>query len=153
MDFHIRAVEQDVHWPSILALDSSCFPSTGTMKAYQRQTNDIALVAVPVTATEDEPVFGFAIGYPITDMTGPYGYLAWLGVREENRNTGVGRALLKAAMTAMKDQGLTSVRLHVSERNKVARYLYTTLGFTVLHAHKNFYGKDEWGLLMAAVLS
>jgi ribosomal protein S18 acetylase RimI-like enzyme len=57
-------------------------------------------------------------------------YIYQIEVAEKFRGRGYGRATMQACADKARMLGATSVRLHVFGRNKVARSLYTSLGFT-----------------------
>jgi ribosomal protein S18 acetylase RimI-like enzyme len=58
------------------------------------------------------------------------GYLDFLAVTPDERRTGIGAALVVAAMRWCRAQGCASIHLTVREENHTARDLYDRLGFT-----------------------
>lgn len=53
-----------------------------------------------------------------------------LFVREEARGTGLGRALVDAAVARARERGCVRMELDVNERNQAARRLYESAGFS-----------------------
>lgn len=58
-------------------------------------------------------------------------YVANLGVKENLRGQGIGKALIEAAAQRAKAEGLRQLVLDVSEKNPRAEALYQRLGFSV----------------------
>jgi ribosomal-protein-alanine N-acetyltransferase len=72
-------------------------------------------------------------------------------VRAEDREKGVGSALLRAAMTESRRRGAQSAFLEVRESNLAARRFYAQHGFTVCGRRKNYYREPpEDALLLCA---
>jgi ribosomal protein S18 acetylase RimI-like enzyme len=61
---------------------------------------------------------------------GPDACLEELWVRPHARGTGLGRALLEAAMDLARDRGATRIDLNTSVTDQAARALYVKCGFT-----------------------
>jgi GNAT superfamily N-acetyltransferase len=53
-----------------------------------------------------------------------------LFVRDEARGTGLGRALVEAAVARARERGCVRMELDVNERNEAARALYESAGFS-----------------------
>jgi ribosomal protein S18 acetylase RimI-like enzyme len=70
-----------------------------------------------------------------------------IGVLEESRKLGFGRALLKCALELYPDE---DVYLCVKESNKKAQTLYTSEGFIVVGTITKYY-KDEDAIVMAKI--
>jgi GNAT superfamily N-acetyltransferase len=56
-------------------------------------------------------------------------YLAELYVVPARRGSGLGRALMSAALQEARDRGADSMEVGVDEPDRVARHLYESLGF------------------------
>jgi ribosomal protein S18 acetylase RimI-like enzyme len=67
---------------------------------------------------------------PTVYSAGLHAYLEELYVVPALRGTGLGRALLDAAMKAARDEGASHMELGTSETDTAARGLYESLGFT-----------------------
>jgi mycothiol synthase len=59
------------------------------------------------------------------------GRIHMLGVDPDHRRKGIGRELVMAGLTRLKDRGLRIAELTVDSENKAARALYESLGFEV----------------------
>lgn len=57
---------------------------------------------------------------------------------KENRNKGIGRALMKSILKKLKEHGYSKVSLSVSKNNYAFR-LYQDLGFEVIHEREDDY--------------
>ena len=72
-----------------------------------------------------------------------------IGIREELRRRGLGRALLGSALRLGADAGAKDAILEVRAGNHAAQYLYAGLGFTLAGRRPNYYRQPtEDALLM-----
>lgn len=74
-----------------------------------------------------------SLGRPIFAHSGCLGMAVISGCRGK----GVGEALIRTALQAARDKGLTRIELTVRENNKPAIALYEKLGFQVEGLHRN----------------
>jgi mycothiol synthase len=72
---------------------------------------------------------GEAVAVAWLRVTGQSGRIEPIGVVEAHQGKGVGRALLEAALSVLRQRGVTTVRLGVWKRNRTAIHLYRKLGF------------------------
>ena len=94
-----------------------------------------------------------AVGEFIRDWNDPKNvYVVGLSVKTEKQNRGYGTLLLKSALERLKEEGFSSVVLHVSESNLRALHIYKKLGFQNIGLRKNEYGDGEDRILMRKVL-
>jgi GNAT superfamily N-acetyltransferase len=61
------------------------------------------------------------------------GWIDWLGTHPAFRERGLGRAILRAALQQLRDVGANTALLGTGSWNTVARYLFATEGFQLLH--------------------
>ncbi|HEU5281420.1 MAG TPA: GNAT family N-acetyltransferase [Gammaproteobacteria bacterium] len=98
--------------------------------------NALASGWVYYIAVVDERVVGWCnIGKhnrPIFEHSGVLG----MGVVADYRGQGIGKALIRAALTKAKEKGLTRVSLTLREPNKRAIALYDAFGFVREGVHK-----------------
>lgn len=67
------------------------------------------------------------------------GEILSLSVRHSERRRGIGGALMRKALNAMKSKGAEKVFLEVSETNRAARALYRRFGFEKVGVRYNYY--------------
>lgn len=70
-------------------------------------------------------------------------YLFGFVVKEEWRNSGVGKRLLHKTCTVLKAHGISAVSLTVHPDNMGARRLYEKFGFTITEYRTDEYGAGE----------
>ncbi len=87
-----------------------------------------ATVRSRLLVSEPEPVQGFAI----VGVTGSTGYLQRIAVNPEHGGRGVGRELLRAAMTWARSAGARAMLLNTQPENERAASLYRSEGFVTL---------------------
>lgn len=68
-----------------------------------------------------------------------------IAVDEAHRRSGLGRALLRAAVDAARERGLAMVTLHVSTANEGALALYESEGFVAHRLLRRFYSPARFG--------
>ena len=78
-------------------------------------------------AENDEKI----IGVIMSGNDGRRGYIYHTAVSPDCRNQGIGKALVNAALNAMKECGINKVALVVFERNETGNAFWEKLGFTV----------------------
>ncbi|MBC8274584.1 MAG: GNAT family N-acetyltransferase [Chloroflexi bacterium] len=94
-----------------------------------------------------------AVGEFIRDWNDPKNvYVVGLSVKPKKQNRGYGTLLLKSALEQLKEEGFSSVVLHVAESNPRALHIYNKLGFQDIGLRKNEYGDGEDRILMRKVL-
>jgi ribosomal-protein-alanine N-acetyltransferase len=76
-----------------------------------------------------------------------------VGVREEHRSQGIGRALLKTVLTEGKRSGAKYAFLEVRASNSLAQALYGRCGFGVTGRRRNYYSEPtEDALIMSLAI-
>lgn len=112
------------------------FPSTdGTPGGYGRflrsQLQDAD--AVVLAADDNGTVVGYAYatleGTDFLALRGPAGVLHDILVDPAYRGGGIGRLLLDAALSALREKGAPRVVLFTAERNEAAQRLFAAIGF------------------------
>lgn len=113
------------HRPSFFELFDALFPkayfSRERLVDMQGESHEIF-----VTRAGDR-VDGFCVAFRSAD--GRRGEIQFLGVREDLRRKGLGRGLLDAGVTWLRDVGVGDVALNVADAGAGARSLYEQAGF------------------------
>ncbi len=78
-------------------------------------------------------------GGPVVGFVGDALEISGLAVARTHQRTGLGRALVQAAIASAVDRGLDAVSLHVSTGNLAAVALYTSEGFRKAERLPGFY--------------
>lgn len=106
----------------------------------------------------DEPAFliaeadGELLGYIVADWTPNYGrefgHIKDLAVHPEARRHGLGRRLLRHAVSRLLVEGVTKIKLEVRASNEGAQQLYAEEGFSVIRRLPRYYSDGETALLL-----
>lgn len=82
---------------------------------------------------------GNLLGYLLGQMISPEGDLLRIAVRATARRSGIGRALIEAFLSHLKENGCQVCFLDVREHNTPAQALYSSYGFTPFDRRKGYY--------------
>ena len=90
-----------------------------------------------LVAEGGEQILGFALGTTVKKHHSPwkYGYLVWLGVRQDIQQAGVGKGLFKEIRRRMKDQGVRMIIIDTSADNNPAIRFFQKQGFADIQDH------------------
>lgn len=78
-----------------------------------------------------------------------FAHLLKILVNPENRGLKIGKNLLNEAIRVLNERGITQFFLEVEEENSVARNLYESVGFKVIHKKKQFYSNGGTAIIMS----
>jgi ribosomal-protein-alanine N-acetyltransferase len=78
-------------------------------------------------------------GYVVARLAADEGEILNLAVAPQGRRQGVGRALARDALEALRARGAAAVYLEVRESNTAARWLYEGLGFQSVGRRVRYY--------------
>jgi len=94
--------------------------------------NELCLVA-----KYEGRLLGFVLGTTVekTHSAWKYGYLVWLGVRRELRNSGVGEELFHEIKRRMMDQGVRMIIIDTDADNKAGIQFFNKQGFKNIRQH------------------
>ena len=96
---------------------------------------------------------GSVVGYTIAHHAIDEGEILNLGVVPELRGQGVGRALVEAMLSRLRNEGVRTVFLEVRESNAPAQHLYASLGFAEVGRRRGYYRlpKEDAVILRARI--
>lgn len=123
-------------------IEKLCFVhpwSEQSIKDEMNKENSVFLMAF-----EDDK----AIGYVGLSVVFDEGYMGNLGVIEEYRKKGVGRALMQELLVQCQKLDLAFVTLEVRQSNTPAVNLYTSLGFIEAGRRRNYYKEPSEDALL-----
>ncbi|MDZ5811382.1 ribosomal protein S18-alanine N-acetyltransferase [Halorubrum sp. AD140] len=148
VDATIRRVER-ADLLGVVRIERACFSDPWPYDAFERLL--------------DEPGFlvaergGGVVGYVVADATPNYGrdigHVKDLAVHPDARGEGLGRTLLRSALSRLYAGDVAVVRLEVRESNAVARSLYADEGFEPIRRVSNYYRDGEDALVLVADLA
>ncbi len=78
-----------------------------------------------------------------------FAHLLKILVNPEKRGLKIGKNLLNEAIRVLNERGITQFFLEVEEENSVARNLYESVGFKVIHKKKQFYSNGGTAIIMS----
>ena len=122
-----------------------------------KKTVDLLLHALAqrslfVALKDDDDCLGFMYFMP-KGVFGSYPYLHIVAVREEYRNLGIGKQLIKYFEENSSDYSSTKYFLTVDDFNPQARKLYESLGYQRVGELKNFYKNGITSYIMMKATS
>lgn len=104
-------------------------PNTVEDIVYATSITNNARGGICLALDKDIPVGYFWVRTEYIEQDKRRGRLAMLGVDPDYRGEGIGRALLLAGLSCLKDGGLQVARLTVDSENVAANVLYRSIGF------------------------
>jgi len=139
--------------PVLAALDACADPHPWRTAQYQSAVAGAAGQQVLVIFFEQRPA-----GCVVLAVAADEGSIHRIVVAGEQRRRGLGRMLLRAALSAARDAGAARCHLEVRESNTAALALYENTGFSLQGRRKGYYtrpaesGGREDALLMSLSL-
>lgn len=127
------------HGNVISALHEACFDegwSPYTVRQVLNMPGTFGLLALGPAASGSAPDLA---GFVLARVVAGECEVLSLAVGAAWRGTGVGRALMDAAIARARAAGAVSVFLEVAEDNPVAQALYRGLGFAAVGRRKDYY--------------
>ncbi|MEM1619193.1 MAG: ribosomal protein S18-alanine N-acetyltransferase [Fervidicoccaceae archaeon] len=141
-----RAEYRDV--PKLVEIEERCF---GRSEAYgSSQLSALLRCAFLFEVAEVEgEVVGYAVGLL---EEGRLAHLISVAVDPAHRRRGIGRALVRRFIEEAERSGAEIAYLEVSERNRAAMSLYSSLGFEVVGKIPKYYSDGSDAYVMALSL-
>jgi [ribosomal protein S18]-alanine N-acetyltransferase len=133
----IRQVDPLFDLPTVANLEAECAEDAWTLEDYRQLWRETPGCEAFLCEIGGEPV-----GYLVHQPAEVGRYVTGVGVVPWFRGQGLGRKLMRR----MVDSGLP-LTLHVRVKNKTARALYRSLGFSKLKLEPDYYGEED-GILM-----
>jgi len=93
------------------------------------------ILVAELETLEPPPIIGFAAFHRVMDDA----ELRNIAVHPEHQHQGIGRALLEAGSTRLREAGARRIFLEVRPSNKPALGLYYSMGFAVRLLRKDYY--------------
>ena len=97
--------------------------------AKQLERPDVVVLVADIRGDVIGYAFAAVEGYDYMSLRGPAGVLHDIMIDPGSRSRGVGRLLLQATLTALKERGVPRVVLSTAERNGPAERLFASMGF------------------------
>ncbi|MCI0399996.1 MAG: GNAT family N-acetyltransferase [Gammaproteobacteria bacterium] len=133
----VKAVLEDL--PSIVAVEKECGLNSRGIESHQKrmpEPNAILIVAVAGNASRSQlEILGLFSGEMVVDEL----QIDNLAVKETYRRKGIGRMLLRQALSNACRLGASTATLEVAAANATARSLYEKEGFDVIGVRKGYY--------------
>ena len=124
---------------AIASIEARCFSDPWSEGAFR---DALSHERIYFACARDEPAQSGAsrvLGYVVAWFAGGEGEIANLAVDPEARGSGIGSALLDAALEEGRQQGAAQVFLEVRSSNLRARQLYESRGFTEVGRRRRYY--------------
>jgi ribosomal-protein-alanine N-acetyltransferase len=129
--------------PEIAAIESLAFADPWSSRAF-RDAIDNPLFYFACARTDEARVVGYVVAWFVAGE----GEVSNIAVHPDAWGSGIGRALLNAALNAGRDRGAGAVYLEVRESNERARALYSTSGFEEVGRRKGYYRRPVEDAIM-----
>ena len=137
--------------PLLAALHASCFAQAwdeAAMAQFIAGPDTLCLLAAAVDESAGAPA-GFLIARKAADEA----ELLTLGILPACRRRGLARALMRAAMDALRSSGATQLFLEVEDGNQAALHLYNSLGAVRVGQRKGYYRHGADAAIFSLALS
>ena len=141
-DFSVAPMTVDL-LPSVVELEEDCGLNSRGLEGYRKilsNPQSVLLVALapvsPISATGPVSLIGAFSGEVVVDEL----QIDNLAVAEQWRRRGIGRTLLKSALSRASGLGASAATLEVRAANATARAFYEREGFTPVGLRKRYYG-------------
>lgn len=135
---------------AVFAVEKDVFGAHVYPDFFFRQAFDLWGDTFFVAGGEGDLLDGYVIGVPC-DEPGVMWVLS-LAVRGAARGRGIGKALMREVLAAMRAKGTASVKLTVHPDNTAVK-LYQGLGFEVVGDEPHYFGEDDPRRVMELRLS
>ena len=147
----LLAAEEDLD--AIALLEAAAFQPRGGIEVARGRLDEErarpwSRLWVAKSRTKRE-VLGFLLAWHVADEL----HILNVATRKADRQKGVGKALVRAALTYATRAGIALITLEVRRSNAAAQRLYGAFGFVVAAERKRYYDDGEDGWEMQLVMS
>ncbi len=134
-EYRVRSMTPEV-LSSVVALEAECGLNSRKVEGYHRMlSNPKAVLLVAIEAQGNHDVVGLFSGDVVVDEF----QIDNLAVSERIRRKGLGRELLRSALSRAGVLGAHTAILEVRSSNSSARAFYETEGFRIVGLRKRYY--------------
>lgn len=139
------ALEADVLF-QLIDLDLKFFPTPWNSASWAKVFEEAIERLIFIDDRE-----GLILGFILfeTNHVDSFAHLLKILVNPERRGLKIGKNLLNEAIRVLQERGITQFFLEVEEENVVARNLYESVGFKVIHKKKQFYSNGATAFIMS----
>ncbi|MDP2915541.1 MAG: ribosomal protein S18-alanine N-acetyltransferase [Candidatus Aminicenantes bacterium] len=122
--------------PEVMAIEQASFPNPWSEVTFRGEIQNDG-ISFPLVAVEraEKRVVGYIIYWKIQDEI----QINNIAVHPDFRGLGVGKAMMRNILDAVRAQGAIFATLEVRISNKPARVLYEKLGFEIIGLRKDYY--------------
>ncbi len=143
----IRSAE-DTDLLAIFRIEKASFSQPWPFAAFERYIDEPTFLV----ATDGAKIVGYIVADMIPNHGRALGHVKDIAVHPSRRGEGIGRELLKQALSGLRARGTHSVKLEVRASNEPAISLYRDFGFRYLRTIPRYYGDGEDALVMIVEL-
>lgn len=136
--------------PAVFAVERDVFGAHVYPDFFFRQAFDLWGDTFFVAEGEGGVLDGYVIGTPCHEPG--VMWILSLAVRGASRGRGIGKALMREVLAAMRGKGASSVKLTVHPDNGAVS-LYRSLGFEVVGEERHYFGENDPRLVMVLGLA
>lgn len=137
-DLQVRRAEQ-ADLLAISRLETRVFDQPWAYSAFEGFVGEPAFLLAEV----DDDLLGYVVADWMPNAGGALGHVKDLAVAPEARRNGLGRLLLRRAVSRLLVEGVATVKLEVRASNTAAKRLYADEGFEVVRRVPRYYGDGE----------
>lgn len=122
--------------PEVMAIERASFPNPWSEVTFRGEIQNDG-ISFPLAAVErtEKRVVGYIIYWKIQDEI----QINNIAIHPDFRGLGVGEAVMRNILDAVRAQGVVFATLEVRISNKPARALYEKLGFEIIGLRKDYY--------------
>ena len=129
---------------SISRLEKRVFDQPWAYSAFEGFVGEPAFLL----AERDDDLLGYVVADWMPNAGGNLGHIKDLAVAPDARRNGLGRLLLRHAVSRLLVEGVTNIKLEVRASNTPAKRLYADEGFEAIRRIPRYYSDGETALVL-----